>query len=1200
MSTADNSIKIGTVIEGYRIESFLGKGAMAVVYQATQLSLERPVALKILPGEFASDNDYVQRFFNEAKSAAALSHQNIVQAYDAGVTDNDICYFAMELVDGESLLDRVEREGPLNTATALQIMADIATALEYGWKWQKLTHGDIKPANILVNSAGIPKLADFGLAKIADFEFQGDGLMLTPLYAAPELIQGEINHENCASDVYSFGATIYHLLVGHPPFPGEDPEVVMRLQVNEPVVPVKDRNPNVPASVSNWVEKMLSKDPKKRPTSWENVLDKNQTLLHDILYPAPALSPKKIKLAKNAASHLHYTGKKLSTRMNKRKKIVQFVSLTLLIVANIIAAYLFLAPAEKNKTDQKPTPTEVPNANNEIKSHEKDKTPMPDSSTLEIDSPPSAGDSEHGEETTGQLGQDKTMPDNIEERTIIEPPTAEPTHEKQEPKPKPINDYMQLLNQLHVDFQLDSQMESATAICDKWLHKHDYPSREKNKVQFIKNEMLPRLQRIKSALASNGKQLSGLSLPGFDEYTITDVTTESVELIMLIRRETTNEIIGRLRKKIPWNELYTEENLSTLQQYLIADPTVEIEDKLPALAYFSLRGHSGVVADTIEKMPAFDNSPLWVETANDLTKALRIQQADELMQKYQYAIDNQNLDDAANIFGQLEAMKEFLDAEQAQKFHKLKAFFTSDAMVRATKIIGDAQRSLATNPIRTLLLLNFLKSRHQEIAELNEVNSTALQERAFAQILQRSPMRDLQTGEDAIAKCIPFTKIIESDIFQPVPALAFWLAETKRLPTPEPIFERNPTWYEIMGLLELGDWNQAYMMLNKTSIYIDEIPPLHQAAAVLAEKTLKKRYENASVADLPNQIAHIAERTDDFRQKNIIEILALKAALASDSNSNTPWAWRRKVDATQTDDVFEKYRILYGLVYLAELEEFENFKNELNRIEDDAKINRRQILSESEITALRQAAGINTNEHENNKLDSIAMKSAPEFNDICTRIRLSALMNKKNLKPMKKLQMAATLSTACEYFNLASAETWFRITLMKVAKLMNENELQAAIELCEKALQNFSPYANRYSSQLQILTAAMYNLADNQELAKLKLNDIKQWNVVSPMELAATKYLLHILNTTENNEKTIPLEADINGFAMLIFKISTPMKPAQRRRQLRISQLEHRTIEKCRNEVVYAVYEYIQRKQEKRHRESLNPTIEERLDHALR
>ena len=146
----------GTVLTGnykYQIISEIGRGAMAVVYLAKQIDLERPVAIKVLSAELAANTSFVLRFFNEVRTAAALSHPNIIQAYDAGIANEDIYYFAMEYVKGETLLQRLLREGRLEVVTALKYATEIARALNYGWQSQRLTHVDIKPENIMVNTA---------------------------------------------------------------------------------------------------------------------------------------------------------------------------------------------------------------------------------------------------------------------------------------------------------------------------------------------------------------------------------------------------------------------------------------------------------------------------------------------------------------------------------------------------------------------------------------------------------------------------------------------------------------------------------------------------------------------------------------------------------------------------------------------------------------------------------------------------------------------------------------------------------------------------------------------------------------------------------------------------------------------------------------------------------------------------------------
>lgn len=266
-------MKQGTKVANYQIESLVGQGAMATVYRAIQTNLNRTVALKTLPSEFAEDTEFVKRFFNEARAAAALSHSNIVLAYDAGISDDNICYFAMEYVEGENLLQRIDREGPMSNAWALQIMLEMAQALAYGYEAQHLTHGDLKPANIMISYRGETKLTDFGLAKIEEFDTENDGIMLTPLYAAPELIENFSEATDCRADIYSFGATLYHLLVGEPPFPEEDPEKVMDQQLYSALTPAIERQPTITQDISDWLDYALQKSPDKRPQSWQEVIE---------------------------------------------------------------------------------------------------------------------------------------------------------------------------------------------------------------------------------------------------------------------------------------------------------------------------------------------------------------------------------------------------------------------------------------------------------------------------------------------------------------------------------------------------------------------------------------------------------------------------------------------------------------------------------------------------------------------------------------------------------------------------------------------------------------------------------------------------------------------------------------------------------------------------------------------------------------
>lgn len=263
---------------GYRVESELGRGNNGVVYLALQQSLGRQVALKILFPELAAEPGYVENFLREARLAARLDHPYIVQAYDAGATPEQYYYFAMELVTGPSLED-VRRDTPelLTFELIFRLSIELAEALDYAWSVHRMTHGDIKPGNLLISEeTGELKLADLGLARV-NGAGSDDEIMATPLYAAPEVIRGETGNVGVRSDLYSFGIMLYELLCGAPPFVGSPQSVLEQHLFNAPQ-PLAERNPDLDPPLIAFVEKLIDKNPEKRPESWLEVRDFLSTL----------------------------------------------------------------------------------------------------------------------------------------------------------------------------------------------------------------------------------------------------------------------------------------------------------------------------------------------------------------------------------------------------------------------------------------------------------------------------------------------------------------------------------------------------------------------------------------------------------------------------------------------------------------------------------------------------------------------------------------------------------------------------------------------------------------------------------------------------------------------------------------------------------------------------------------------------------
>jgi len=255
----------GHSLGDYRVLRRLGRGAMAEVYLAEQLSLSRQVALKILKQDLAVDETYVKRFQREARAAAALSHANIVQIYDVGCVDG-LYHISQEYVDGGTLLQWISRNGALELKTALVIMWQIAAALGKAAE-AGIIHRDIKPENILFSASGEVKVADFGLARVPE---RRDGVNLTqigmtlgtPLYMSPEQVEGK--NLDPRSDLYSFGATCYHMLAGRPPFQGDTALSVAVQHVKESPTPLEGLRPDLPPALARIVHRMMEKKPEDR------------------------------------------------------------------------------------------------------------------------------------------------------------------------------------------------------------------------------------------------------------------------------------------------------------------------------------------------------------------------------------------------------------------------------------------------------------------------------------------------------------------------------------------------------------------------------------------------------------------------------------------------------------------------------------------------------------------------------------------------------------------------------------------------------------------------------------------------------------------------------------------------------------------------------------------------------------------------
>jgi eukaryotic-like serine/threonine-protein kinase len=251
-----------TIVDGrYRVLRRIGSGGMADVYCAEDLQLGRQVALKVLHGRFAEDDEFVERFRREASSAAGLNHQHVVSVYDRGEWDGTY-YIAMEFLDGSSLKAVIQQEAPLDPERAIDLTLQVLRAARFAHR-RGIIHRDLKPHNVIVDEEGRAKVTDFGIARAGASDMTQTGsIMGTAQYLSPEQAQGFAVSE--PSDLYSVGIILYELLTGRVPFEGESAVTIALKQVNERPVPPSTFNRAVGPGLEAVVLRALEKDPARR------------------------------------------------------------------------------------------------------------------------------------------------------------------------------------------------------------------------------------------------------------------------------------------------------------------------------------------------------------------------------------------------------------------------------------------------------------------------------------------------------------------------------------------------------------------------------------------------------------------------------------------------------------------------------------------------------------------------------------------------------------------------------------------------------------------------------------------------------------------------------------------------------------------------------------------------------------------------
>jgi serine/threonine protein kinase len=276
---------IGKAFGPYTIVEKIAEGGMAVVYKGFQESLNRYVAIKVLRGELAQDQQFIARFRREALAAGKLSHPSILQVYDAGVA-HGVYYIVMDYAQGGTLKE-LTRWGPMDPERAASLIAQVADALGYAHQ-QGLVHRDVKPTNILLTRDGRPLLTDFGIAKALyeTSQLTRTGTSIgTPDYMAPEQIEGK--PVDGRTDIYSLGIVLYELLSGRVPFRASTPVALLYKQINDPPPPLRSLNVEVPS----WLEAVLDKALAKRPQDRFQQASEFAQALRQQYVPGPVARP---------------------------------------------------------------------------------------------------------------------------------------------------------------------------------------------------------------------------------------------------------------------------------------------------------------------------------------------------------------------------------------------------------------------------------------------------------------------------------------------------------------------------------------------------------------------------------------------------------------------------------------------------------------------------------------------------------------------------------------------------------------------------------------------------------------------------------------------------------------------------------------------------------------------------------------------
>lgn len=391
-------------IANFEIISKLGEGSMGAVFKARQRDMNRIVALKLLSPKLAKDEDYRLRFIREARAVAQLNHPHIVSGIDVGEY-NRVYYFAMEYVDGQTLGQRMDAcGGRLSEKESLDAVRQTALALAHAHQ-NGLLHRDVKPDNILIAKNGGTKLTDLGLVRInrpgEDFSAEKGLAIGTPFYISPEQAQGLLNITP-ATDIYSLGATLYHILTGEPPYDAPTGREIMKKHLLEPVPDPRSINPTLLARTARICMKCMQKEPKDRYPDCETVAKDIEKAIIELAEP-PRINPATKRMMSTSTpiipepvstgSRTRQSRRRLSSRCRRSNTGGAIIAIVVAFVVLVIA-YLSLRSSSRTRVPPPPpradTATPPPQRTPDLKLATPVKTPPQRKQTPSSTDPASA------------------------------------------------------------------------------------------------------------------------------------------------------------------------------------------------------------------------------------------------------------------------------------------------------------------------------------------------------------------------------------------------------------------------------------------------------------------------------------------------------------------------------------------------------------------------------------------------------------------------------------------------------------------------------------------------------------------------------------------------------------------------------------------------------------------------------------------